>query len=114
MDVVDSWSTIDKLEYLYSGDTVSHRKTYTWIDNQWELFASESYTYSNDGDIVEILLSDGDKFTLEYENGKGNAKLLWYAPTYLVYGRPALRNGSTTKSSRYIPYHERLNSIIAF
>jgi hypothetical protein len=110
LDDSQNWVESYKCDYSYTGDNISTAMYYGWDEtmNNWEIEPfSEFYSYDNAGYLTGRNDDDGDKITILYEEGKGNASLFWYFPEDLAYGKPTFKTAAAQK--RFISYHKRLN-----
>jgi hypothetical protein len=93
---IDPWNKKYKAAYQYSGGYVSQLDHRRWdeITNQWatEPFSHQAFVYDKNGYVIETSTHYGDKSSLTYEKGHGNAALFFSEyPIELVYQIPTFK-----------------------
>jgi len=76
------WQPAEKKEFVYEQGLMSS-ETYSVWDEQnkrWQFFGSVGYYYDINTNLVEEITSNGNSIRYEYENGRGNASLLYCDP----------------------------------
>lgn len=102
----------DKDVYTYNGDLVSAIDDYDWDEDSdtWILDDTVTFLY-NDLDYLIEVNDYNDKTILNYEEGKGNAKLLMETPENLLYQEPTFNKGSK-QEVKFLSRIKPLNSIL--
>ena len=107
----NEWFENKRYKYKYSGNNVTRIDVEYWsyFFETWKEFWIE-YSYNSNGFLSERNYSDNKKFVYEYEEGNGNARLFYYYPEDLVYGKPTLKNANLNKDNE-LPYYKRMMGI---
>lgn len=112
LDASDNWLESYKCDYTYMGDNISTAMYFNWDDgtSNWETESfAVYYTYNSSGYLMGRIDDDGDKVSIEYEEGSGNASLFWFFPEDLVYGKPTFKLAEDR--DKFVPYYMRVGPI---
>lgn len=85
------WEPTQKMEYTYTGEKLSKVAFYFWDLNSNSWVNDDSYysfTYNNDGYVIETSDTGEAAVTYQYEIGKGNADT-FISPDISLYNFPA-------------------------
>lgn len=102
------WVKYSKVAYSYSGDNISRIDYYNWADSQNEWYLEYYYTYKYDENAYLIKQSGYEEdITYVYEEGIGNAGLLYFIPWYGINFEPGFKSTSKFDRRRLYPnYHK--------
>lgn len=106
------WFPTQKIEYSYDGDNYLSIKKYSvWDINSrlWRYFGSLNYFYDENNYLIEKASSYGERTIYTYEEGHGNASLLYYDANDLTELEPNFKSG--TISNAHVPFYQRFNQI---
>lgn len=87
------WVATQKVEYKYEQNYVS-TKIYSRrekIEDAWSLFVTINYYYDANNNLIEKTTSSGSQTYYEYEEGLGNAALLYCTPETIAETEPLLK-----------------------
>jgi len=79
----NEWENGDKAEFYYTGEKISKTTWYDWFSDisSFEKQDDTYYEYDSNGFLIEknqVLGGYSDTYLYSYENGRGNAKLIYY------------------------------------
>jgi len=108
LDENDEWIYSFKWVYEYSGIRYFCQYSMPGINRLRNGIARNitDFYYDTLGNLIEKYGESGREL-YEYEKGKGNARLLWYFPTNLIYGDPVIK--STSKEYNCLDFIRRNN-----
>ncbi len=100
------WLRNLKYTYNYSGDIITSctRSFWHW-EEKWEENFLYTYSYNEYGYLSEYTGLESD-YRYSYEEGHGNASLIWLDSENKIFGFPKIKSGQVINCD-YTPYFER-------